>query len=1055
MTTTNHDSFPLTATQEAYLVGRGTGVDFGEVGCQGYWEWRRPYQPGDEDKVRDAWSTIVERHPSLRTVITADRSSQTTLPPGSAWTFTFNDWSQLSPDQADDQLTQLRDHLSHHLFDPNTFPLWDVQVSLMPDQNAYIHFSLDLLVADAWSYYQVLVPEFAALLLGQDLPAVPDASFQGWVIAQERATRESASWGRAEQYWVDRLPSLPPAPQLPRGSGEGTEFTRLEDAVDAHGWAAIQKTAGKRRVAGTALVAAALGEVLRRWGAGEKFTITVPTFVASRASEAYAGVVGDFTSTILLEVDGSGDSFTARAQTVQRQLWSDLPHSAFSGIHVAREMARTSGATQVSFPFVLTSLLGQPPRRYHTDLGVSTYTSTRTPQVSVDVQVAEVEGALAWSWDFRRSAFPPGLIEDMFTEFGRVFRDLSLDDAWDSADCIAELPPHQAAARARANSTDGPVPANTLGESFWSHVESRPTATALVSETGDRVTYAELAQAARNVAGAVAASAHDDGPVAIVLAKQVAQFVAAQAASYAGRTFVALDPDQPLTRLQRAFDSARPALVIADEPVASALASITQAPVITVAQARAHEALQVSATPPEACYVVYTSGTSGRPKGVVVGLAGVANAFAHMSEIGAIDHTDVAYAVSPFHFDLGMFEALGMPALGGTVVVAPPVVDPLKWLADVQRERVTVWNSTPALLSLLLDAAESQGETLTSLRTVILAGDRIPGHLPHRLAGLAPSSRLIASGGPAETCVWSVYYPVPVDFPASSPSVPYGLPMRNQRYLLLDQLGRDVPDWVEGEMVVESEVGLAEGYLNLPDETAEKFSRAAKPGTRRYVTGDMGRWRPDGLIEITGRKDFQVKVNGVRIELGEVVEALKTLPDVHDAVVVQAGGTSDSPLVAFTKSDNVAMSEAATKTHVSNLLPRAAVPARVIVVPQFPLTPNGKVDLLSLQKTAAEAVAAAASQDDGSVERDAIEVVLSACWLSLLGHRIGRDDNFFSVGGTSLDVAKATMRFSSLTEFDVDARTMFIHPTVRSAARALLERHGQEMLNRCKLITNA
>lgn len=1054
MTTTN-DSFPLTATQEAYLVGRSTGVDFGEVGCQGYWEWRRPYQSGDEDKIRDAWNTVVERHPSLRTVIAGDRSSQKTLPPGSPWAFTFNDWSQLSPDQAEDHLTQLRDHLSHHTFDANTFPLWDVQVSLMPDQNAHIHFSLDLLIADAWSYYQVLVPEFAALLLDQDLPAVPDASFRDWVLAHERATHESASWRRAEQYWVDRLPSLPPAPQLPRGSGEGTEFTRLEDAVDAHGWAVIQKTASGRRVAGTALVAAALGEVLRRWGAGERFVITVPTFVASRASEAYAGVVGDFTSTILLEVDGSGDSFATRAQTVQRQLWSDLPHSAFSGIHVAREMARASGATQVSFPFVLTSLLGQPPRRYHTDLGVSTYTNTKTPQVSVDVQVAEVDGALAWSWDFRRSAFPDGLIEDMFTEFGRVFRDLSRDDIWASSDCIAQLPPHQAAARARANSTAGPVPGNTLGESFWSQVESRPTATVLVSETGTRLTYAELARAARNVAGAVAESALDDGPVAIVLPKQTAQFITAQAANYAGRTFVALDPDQPLTRLQRALDSARPALVIADEPLASALTSLTQAPVLNVTQAQAHEPLQTAATPPEACYVVYTSGTSGQPKGVVVGQTGVANAFAHMSEIGKIDHTDVAYAVSPFHFDLGMFEALGMPALGGTVVVAPPFVDPLRWLDDVQREQVTVWNSTPALLSLLLDAAESQGETLTSLRTVILAGDRIPGNLPSRLARLAPDSRLIASGGPAETCVWSVYYPVPVDFPASSPSVPYGLPMRNQRYLLLDPLGREVPDWVEGEMVVESEVGLAEGYLNLPDQTAEKFSHTATPGTRRYATGDMGRWRPDGLIEIMGRKDFQVKVNGVRIELGEVVEALKTLPEVYDAVVVQAGDASESPLVAFAKSDNVGMSEIAMKTHVSNLLPRAAVPARIIAVPQFPLTPNGKVDILTLQATAAEAIAAAASQDDGSVERDAIEVVLSACWLSLLGHRIGRDDNFFNVGGTSLDVAKATMRFSSLTEFDVDARTMFIHPTVRSAARALLERHGQEMLNRCKLITNA
>lgn len=1046
--------FPLTATQEAYLVGRGAEVAFGSIGCHGYWEWRRTYVPEDELKVKNAWTEVLSRHPSLRTII-SERSTQKVLPNTVPWNFTVNNWTYLTGEEAQSRLQKLRETLSHHIFDPSIFPLWDVQVTLMPDRHMLIHFSLDLLIADAWSYYQILVPEFASLMLGQPLDIAPTATFRDWVVEQKEQETKSQSWQRAKRYWTDRLTMLPPAPSLPTGTNGNNTFTRVEDSLDPDHWACLQRVAGNRQITGTALMAAVLGDVFQRWGAGDSFVITVPTFASSRASDKYANVVGDFTSTILLEVDGTGETFDVRARAVQRQLWSDLPHASFSGIHVAREIAKVTGSTDVGYPVVLTSLLGQPPRHFHTALGDSTYTSTQTPQVSLDIQVAEVDGALNWSWDFRTSAFPSGLMEDMFVEFGRTLRLLIRETSWMTTGLLAQLPSHQARSRLVANSTDGPIPGLPLPLMLLKQAQQRPEAPALIDQDGMTLTYEDLSEQIMRLAGILDARAQGLGPIAIILKKQVAQIVAAHAVSHTGRTFIPLDAGQPAARLAKALRSAGPSLIITSADLVEQLSSLSEAPVIITPSSHSNESLRESRCGVSDCYVVYTSGSSGEPKGVIVPHTGVANSFAHMIELGHIGSGDVAYAVSPFHFDLGMFETLGTFAFGAAVVMAPDEVDPLRWLRDVQHHGITVWNSTPGLLGLLLDAAEAQEEMLLSLRTVILSGDRIPGNLPNRLRHLAPHAKLIASGGPAETCVWSIYYSVPPEFPKDSERVPYGRPMKNQRYLILDEHGLDVPDWVCGEMFVESVVGLASGYLNLPDQTAQKFTISEATGRRRYRTGDLGRWTPDGQIEILGRKDFQVKINGIRIELGEVTEALKAIPDIDDAVAVQAGQTSEAPLVAFVVSQNLGLSENAIRTRIADLLPRAALPARIIVTPKLPLTVNGKVDLRSLQLTAAEVVTAATVAQKESAKPGPVETVLLACWSSILGRAIGWDENFFTAGATSLDVAKTTMRFALITELDIDARVLFIHSTVRAAAAALSAKHGSDVLARCKLVSEA
>jgi acyl-coenzyme A synthetase/AMP-(fatty) acid ligase len=340
---------------------------------------------------------------------------------------------------------------------------------------------------------------------------------------------------------------------------------------------------------------------------------------------------------------------------------------------------------------------------------------------------------------------------------------------------------------------------------------------------------------------------------------------------------------------------------------------------------------------------------------------------------------------------------------------------------------------------------------LSSLRAVVVAGDHIPPQLPADLQRRAPRARFIASGGPAETCVWSIVNPLARPFAPTATLVPYGVPMRNQQYWIVDEDGRQVPDLVTGEMVVESEIGLARGYLNDPEETSGKFS--AVPGTarRRYRTGDLGRWDGRGQIEILGRADFQLKINGVRIELGEVVAAMRSFPEVREAVVVQAVDVPGQPLVGFVTTDDDNLDSARVRAHVENLVPRMAVPARVARVDALPLSVNGKVDLQYLRGLASDLLSTSSSVRRAA-DLGAVEAVLSACWRGVLGRQIDPEDNFFNVGASSLDVAKVTMRFGSVIDIDVDARVLFMHATCASAADAIIATHGQEVLRRCKLV---
>lgn len=1033
---TDDAPFPLAPMQHAYWIGRSDEQELGGVAAHLYVEFDGAAI--DPHRLHRATDAVVAAHPMLRTRFLPDGTQQTMTRPGRP-VFGVVDLRDRDADAVQAELAAIRDRKTHQRLAIEDGQVIDVTLTLYRDR-ARLHLDVDMLAGDAMSY-RVLVTELANAYCGATLP-MPGYSYQRY-LDQRRAGRDgNFAHERDRQWWQQRLPEMPGPPQLPRAA----ERSGPHRTVRYDHWLAPE--AKERLIAGAhargvtpaVALAAVFADTIGGWSAEDKFLLNVPLFHREAIHPEIDRVIGDFTSSIMLEVDVSEDmSIAQRAHAVQRSMYESSSHAAYSGLEVLRDLGRHRGEPVLA-PVVFTSALDLGELFSHNVIetfGDPVWIISQGPQVLLDAQITELRGGLLINWDVRESAFPAGLVDAMFETFTKAVQRLGDGDtAWD-AEAAVRLPADQARVRAAVNATDGPVSGRCLHQGFFDHAATHPDDAAVVWGYDDSVgrwSYGQLAKAALAVAGALRAQGVAAGDtVAVQLPKGRDQILAVLGALAAGAAYLPIGVDQPAAREAKILAAADVAAVLTADgsPVASGVAGLS------IEAARDHpEPLPaaVIADTSAIAYVLFTSGSTGQPKGVEVPHSAAMNTIDAVNEWFGVSSGDRSLGFSALEFDLSVYDIFGMFATGGAVVV---VEDSQRasadaWVELIRQHRVSILNCVPGILDMILQSAGNRlGD---SLRAAILGGDWVAAELARRLAALVPGCRFAGLGGATETAIHSTICEVVGEPPQHWATVPFGVPLRNVRCRVVSPSGRDCLDWVPGELWVGG-TNVAAGYRNDPERTAQRF--VEHQGMRWFKTGDLARYWPDGTIEFLGRADHQVQIRGYRVELGEVESALRTLPGVRQAVAAVVG-TKAPQLVAAIAGDPI---DGDITVALAELLPSYMIPSRITMLERIPLTPNGKLDRRAVVALLGEPEAPASAH---AAPTSDLEAALAEIVAEVLGAQpVGVYDDFFALGGDSVLATAVVARVRDWLAVDHAVVTdLFATRTVAGFAQRLSSREA-------------
>lgn len=575
---------------------------------------------------------------------------------------------------------------------------------------------------------------------------------------------------------------------------------------------------------------------------------------------------------------------------------------------------------------------------------------------------------------------------------------------------------------------------------FEQWAATTPDAKALTSD-GTTLSYREVNRQANQLARLLIEHGTRQGEYVPVLMHRCATMVIAQLAILkCGCVYVPVDPDFPLDRQTFIFRDCGARFVLTNAPARDVDSTEIQSIDLSAAREtlmriRADN-LDLPLASTSAAYVMYTSGSTGIPKGVIVPHYAVVrtvvnNGYAHLSASDCLIH------YSNPAFDASTFEVWGALLHGGRLVVVPQttVLDPSLFQKVLIEERVSVLWMTVGLFNQYADALS---HVLRGLRYLIVGGDSLDPKVIRRVLRTSPPEKLLNAYGPTEcTTFTTIHHIREVDDDAVS--IPIGSPIANTQVYILDRRLQLAPIGVAGELCIGGE-GVADGYLNRPALTTERFvadTFGASSGKRLYRTGDLVRWRPDGAIEFLGRNDHQVKIRGFRVELGEIQARIEQHPAVHEAVVLtKLDETGQKQIVCYLSPKNPANVPTidSLREHVRSALPHYMVPSAFVVLDKLPLNANGKVDRKALPAPNLSAYGIDASE----TPQGELEQRLADIWRALLGvPRVGRHDNFFELGAHSLHVLQLLMRIKDQGDVPIGVKDVYNCPTVHDLARRL------------------
>ena len=1047
--------FPMTDVQRAYWLGRTAGVRLSGVASHGYQEFDCGML--DIERLHSSWDKVIARHDMLRATVTPEgffKVQQTV--PSVPWH--VDDYRLLSEIEKKQRLEEKRNLLSHRIPDLTKWPIISLEISIVSENFIRIHLSCDAVIADVYSI-GICLKELSFYYRHPDASLPSLGMTFGDYVTEIKNKEKTPFYQKCLTYWHDRLATFPMAPLLPTVEKEPVKqhFRRLQGSLTQEDWASFKTICSRYALTPSVVLYAAFSAVLGYWSGRSNFCLNVTLFNRESENPAIANVVGDFTTTMLTAVRTMrpDEAFVDYVRSLDDEFWRDFEHSSYSGIKFLQDLSEHR-KTPILMPVVFTSAIGAGDvgEILDTDngiLGKSSYTITQTPQIWLDHQVIEENNKLIYNWDIVDGIFNEEVLNVMFKTYSEFVKNISSPTTkWETPLTIT-LPKEQERNRKVPTSTSFDNE-HLLHQGFLDHVLTNPDQVAIITPH-QSLTFRELFCAASGVAQRLkkVLSKENKNPlVAIGIPKSWEQIAAVLGVILTGSAYVPVDPMWPHARRMAVLNQGIQAVIAEGEATPSDWSNL---PLITVEPSDLSNSSAFDAplssqhiSLDSIAYVIFTSGTTGTPKGVVMTHRAVQNTIHDINTRFNISSQDSVFALSSLSFDLSVYDIFGILGVGGHLVLpnANEVRDPSAWVQCLINHPVTIWNSVPALWQMLIEHGASPKQMP---RLALLSGDWIPARLPKQSHIFSKETKLISLGGATEAAIWSIAYEIsPTDPPTDWKSIPYGRALTHQSVEVLHDDLTPCPDDVIGELFIGGR-GLALGYLGDENLTAQKFIIHPRTGQRLYKTGDLGRWRNNGQIEFLGRRDTQVKIGGFRIELGDVESALSTLPEVSAAVAgvcPMPGGALG--LVGYIVPLNPQRPPTAEelRTALRTLLPGYMVPQHYVLLDSLPLSDNGKIDRKRLPPpnfTELNSI-----ERGTELEENIREVIARHIGTA----SFGLDEKFFDLGVTSLLMVKIHRELNEILPQHIALIQLFEAPSVRALAK-LFENKNNDAIDRGRL----
>jgi non-ribosomal peptide synthetase component F len=1030
-----YDPFPLTDVQQVYWAGRSGLFDLGTCGTNVY--SRLEIGGFDEpplERIDHMFRRLVDHHEMLRAVVLAD-GRQRILAEVPPYRTRVEDLRAFPAEAIEEHLRLAKEEMRYGRQPIDRWPLFDNLVQLLPGGRLCLHMSFQTLLIDGTSRLRML-HEVIGLLRHPDLVLNPvECSYRDYALACEEL-RNSEPYQRSRAYWIERLPTLPPAPRLPYappvGPATPTRFASWSHAFTRDQWRRLKARATELGLTPSATFIAAVAEVLALWSRQADFTLYIESTYHPPVHPGIETVLGNFNSCIPLPVDRWLGGFAARAVRLQEEIQRGLEHQHFPGFEVIREINRRKGGTSAAaLPVQVNSVIEYNQPSYRRKVAVKNQPAQPSPAQNLVVTQSEFgvsfpqfilmvtafenpDDTMALAWQAAAGALPPVISAAMFNALVALVERLAEDEPvwhaqrWELARLL--LPERRHKGHSSKTST------GALQDAFFERARLHPERPA-VGEGARTISYSELAVRALRIGRNVRQLGAGEHRLAGVLADSRIEAIAAILGILAAEAgFVILPPAlsrQALSSLVRGWGIG---LLVIDSSAAEGMAGFELVPVLgTDAAAPEGE----SRLDPGGAGLAYLAVDfeSARPRAAMMEHEAAVQGTTDLAQRLGLSEKSRWVAVTGWEggrFILELFAAL---SAGAMIVFPDPseIRDPARLAERLLREGTDVWSSGPALFESVVTELEAQPiGSVESPRLAVVHGGPVAASLPNRLVKLG--IRLLdleivpEMGGPASD---------------------------ETSHVLNEEL-EHCPDWVIGDLYLGGPM-LGKGYWNDPDATLSRFVLHPRTGERLLRTGKLARLRPEGRLEILGDlREVEAEIVGYHFEVRLVEAKLECHPLVRVAVVlVEEGFRGRKQLAAHViRRRGSVLQEEDLRNWLAERLPYYMVPAWLSIDDALPIMADGSVD-----RQALETIDRRERRLAPGNERSEIEVELASIWREILGRKdLGIQDDFFATGGDSIKLVQMLNRVQLRWPLERPLWEIFHEPTVEHLARLIRRR---------------